>query len=1180
MPENLCLNCGANIPPNIPGGHCPRCLLYRGLDSDPPGLDRDSDDRTLDYSARPGSVLDTLSASFGAVPRVILRDTAIGEESSPVILTSAGHDTSTRYRIDGEIARGGMGEVLKGRDPDLGRDVAIKVLREDLRKNGDLVRRFVEEAQISGQLQHPGVVPIYELGTFADKRPFFCMKLVKGRTLAEVMAERSAPSSDHPRLLAIFLDVAQTMAYTHARGVIHRDLKPSNVMVGSFGEVQVVDWGLAKVLPRGGMVEDREAGKMEVHETVIATARSGSDSDSDLSRAGSVLGTPSYMSPEQARGENDRVDERADVFAMGSILCEILTGMPAFVGRSTGEILRQSARGDVAGVLKRLDGCGADAELVSLARDTLAPEADDRPRDARVIVDRLQKYHSGVQERLRAAELARAAESARAEEAKRTAEAAEARARAERRSRRLTLALAASILGLVSLGGLGAALYSQQRQARAAEADRFLGEAETLLARAVEKPEEISRWREAMSAAGRVDSSQLVAPALDSRLSRIKADAGLGLASSEGDATLRQALVEIRSKVRDVGLTESEAACAGAFRDAGFDIEALGVAEAASRLRKRSPAVVVELAAGLDYWYALRMDLGRPVVDRRKPMEVARAADPDEFRNRIRTILLSDDVESQADDLKALSADAHSAELPAPTALLLTASLRDPADRIALLRKVVSRHPDDVWLNFSLASVLTVIRPSPREEVIRYYTAARSLRPETALNLALLLEQIKPSEEAEAIYRDLVARRPKSIDFLANFVVCLRIQGKSAEADVALAAALNERENDLDPQQYSSRIHDALGTVSRSREKSDDAIAEYRKAIRLDPGNYLAHLNLGSVLNAQNKRDEAILEYFESVRRNPDNRTALSNLVNYLLYKSQPELAIGVCREMIRVRPDFAPAYHFLGMASNRARRPEAIAAGRIEAIKAWREAVRLDPTDRIVWYWLGVQLNVAGEFASSVDALRRAVEMAGEPIPPDAAPMLARTQAYLKMEPRLPAVLKGEARPKDASETILYARMCRSLKRYATSVRFLEEAFADDPSLIEDQDCGRIYAAKCAVLAGCGQGKDDPPLDEPARARLRKKGLNWLREELAKGRTLVEKDPKLLPGPRGKRHSRADAFSELRQKFVGGSSYRDLNEVRYPEGLAKLPDAEREEWQAFWAEVEALVKGAPGTKL
>ena len=122
------------------------------------------------------------------MPRVLLRDTAPGEEPGPLIRPAGGDDADStpRYRIDGEIARGGMGAVLKGRDPDLGRDVAIKVLREDLRDNADMVRRFVEEAQIGGQLQHPGIVPIYELGTFGDRRPFFSMKLVKGHTLAAV----------------------------------------------------------------------------------------------------------------------------------------------------------------------------------------------------------------------------------------------------------------------------------------------------------------------------------------------------------------------------------------------------------------------------------------------------------------------------------------------------------------------------------------------------------------------------------------------------------------------------------------------------------------------------------------------------------------------------------------------------------------------------------------------------------------------------------------------------------------------------------------------------------------------------------------------------------------------------------------------------------------------------------
>ena len=147
-----------------------------------------------------------------------------------------------------EIARGGMGAILRGRDGDFGRDVAVKVLREDHQDRAELTQRFLEEARIAGRLQHPGVVPVYALGRLPDGRPYFSMKLVKGRTLAALMAERKEPGQDRPRFLAVFEQVCQTLAYAHSKDVIHRDLKPANIMVGAFGEVQVMDWGLAKVL--------------------------------------------------------------------------------------------------------------------------------------------------------------------------------------------------------------------------------------------------------------------------------------------------------------------------------------------------------------------------------------------------------------------------------------------------------------------------------------------------------------------------------------------------------------------------------------------------------------------------------------------------------------------------------------------------------------------------------------------------------------------------------------------------------------------------------------------------------------------------------------------------------------------------------------------------------------------
>jgi hypothetical protein len=200
-----------------------------------------------------------------------------------------------RLHLGAEIARGGMGAVLRGHDPVLQRDLAVKVLRAEFADNPDLVRRFVEEAQVGGQLQHPGIVPVHELGTLADGRPFIAMKLVKGRTLAELLAGRPDPAHDLPRFLGVFGQVCQTVAYAHSKCVVHRDLKPANVMVGAFGEVQVMDWGLAKVLgkePAAGAPPPASA---------IHTLRS--DQPAQQSQAGAVLGTCAYMAPEQARGE-------------------------------------------------------------------------------------------------------------------------------------------------------------------------------------------------------------------------------------------------------------------------------------------------------------------------------------------------------------------------------------------------------------------------------------------------------------------------------------------------------------------------------------------------------------------------------------------------------------------------------------------------------------------------------------------------------------------------------------------------------------------------------------------------------------------------------------------------------------------------------------------------------------
>jgi eukaryotic-like serine/threonine-protein kinase len=679
-----CPDCGSERS----AGVCPRCMIRLGLDA--PGVGLSGGGPSITLARKTGeldaSVLDTIAASVGSVPRVLLRDTDTGFEP-PLIKPArdAGGDGTLRYRIDGEIARGGMGSVLKGRDPDLGRDVAVKVLREDLRDNPEMVRRFVEEAQIGGQLQHPGVVPIYELGTFADRRPFFSMKLVKGHTLAVLLESRKQPVDELPRFIGIFEQVAQTVAYAHARGVIHRDLKPSNVMVGAFGEVQVMDWGLAKVLSRGGTADDAQAGKTRYAQTVIATARSGSD-DPDLSHVGSVMGTPAYMAPEQARGEVGEVDERADVFALGSILCEILTGEPAFTGRSSGEIHRKAALGDTADAVSRLAVCGADSELVKLANECLTREAEDRPRDASAVAESVSAYLSGVQEKLRRAELARVEERGR---------------------RRLTTVAAAAVIVLTLAAG-GSAFWIQQQKAErlaktARGVDEAMAEAARLRGEAQAAPaDDDARWGEAVAAAKRAlalaTQGEPDAPlrtrvaALLSQLDHERAAAREKAAAVAADRTLLSELQSIRDSRGDHGDSKrTDAEYTAALYKAGLDVDANVPEQAAHWIAIRSDPI--ELAGYLDDWAYVRRLVKDSKADWRPIVALARAADRDPWRDRLREKTGTKDEGAKdlfrrlADDMTALDAQ------PATSLVLLARQLRYGAgdrDRAAtVLRRAV-----------------------------------------------------------------------------------------------------------------------------------------------------------------------------------------------------------------------------------------------------------------------------------------------------------------------------------------------------------------------------------------------------------------------------------------------------------------------------------------------------------
>lgn len=348
---------------------------------------------------------------------------------SEALTTTAGSDTKLGmtataspanppgFQLLGEVGRGGMGVVYRARDTTLDRDVAIKLLSDRYPPNSPAAQRFLNEARITGQLQHPGIPAVHQVGSQSDGRPFLAMKLIKGRTLDAILKDWPAAAADRGRLLAVFEAVCQAVGYAHAHDVIHRDLKPANVMVGAFGEVQVMDWGLAKVL--GGQIPESPSANLEA---TLATGIRPAPDSAEMTQAGSLLGTPAFMPPEQAIGAVDQIDRQSDVFGLGAILCTILTGQPPFVGANPESTRQLAARGKLDDAFARLAGSGAEPELVALCRRCLAAEKADRPADAGELASAVAGLRAAADERARQAEVQR--ERAEAEKtARETAEA-------------------------------------------------------------------------------------------------------------------------------------------------------------------------------------------------------------------------------------------------------------------------------------------------------------------------------------------------------------------------------------------------------------------------------------------------------------------------------------------------------------------------------------------------------------------------------------------------------------------------------------------------------------------------------------------------------------------------------------------------------------------------------------
>ncbi len=805
-----------------------------------------------------------------------------------------------RCRIEQEIARGGMGAVYRALDPVFDRRLAVKILLARADERPDLARRFLDEARLTGRLQHPGVPPVHDQGVLDDGRPYFTMKLIQGRTLDDLLKERAGPGDDLPRFVTIFGQVCQTVAYAHSQGVIHRDLKPLNVMVGAFGEVQVMDWGLAKVRGAGAGAESEAAADGE---------------DDGRTQVGQALGTPAYMAPEQARGERDGLDERADVFGLGAILCMVLTGSPPYAGSSAPEVVGRARQGDLADAWKRLDDCGADAELIALARRCLSPEVGQRPRDAAEVAAAVARYQEGVQERLRAAERERAAAQVRAVE--------------ERKRRRVQVTLALVVLAALAVAG-GAWLWLDRQRAAARSG----------LASALDRSRRLME-------AGDLGDAMAAARQAEGLLAAAGDDAALAREVTERVREIEFVgrLEKIRApentaQERIASRARADGRYAQAFRDLDIDVDALSPEEAARRVEER-PALKPYLVAALDDWVGPRRQMRPGAAAIRRLLDLARHVDPDPWRDRLRDALGRGDP--TALEQLAAGADVRSQTTSALLALasqLMALGRRKAA--VDLLRKAGREHPEDYWLHFYQG--LWQGQDSDPGEI----------------------------EEGTRAYAVAVALRPRNVEAWSGYALMLDKQGRVEEA-----VAASHRAVELEPNSCSAwmALEGALtmsGDLEGMSQARGRAIELLRQALAKDPEDDEAWVCLGINLERTGERQAAIEANRQAARMSPHNPWPRHNVGALLRRAGQPAEALPWLEEAARLAPDSAYILGTLGLA-------RADAGDDAGAEAALRKALEVQPYYLPPYGTLADVLARRGSRAESRELLRKGVRTCGE---------------------------------------------------------------------------------------------------------------------------------------------------------------------------------------------------------
>jgi tetratricopeptide (TPR) repeat protein/tRNA A-37 threonylcarbamoyl transferase component Bud32 len=804
------------------------------------------------------------------------------------------------YQVRAVLGYGGMGVVYQARHLRLKRDIALKMLLLGAYARPHERERFVREAEAVAGLQHPNIVQVYDVGEF-EGRPYFTMELMDGGSFSQQLA--SAPQSPihSAQLLAT---LATAVAHAHEQGIVHRDLKPANILLTSDGTPKIADFGLARRL----------------------------DSGRDLTMTGALLGTPSYMAPEQASGKTKAVGPAADVYGLGAILYEMLAGRPPFRGDTPAETQRQVLVDEPSPPSKWNAKVPRDLETVCLKCLQKLPQ--HRYATALELAEDLRRFQQG--EPIAARPVSRPERVVRWARRKPTA-----------------AALVVTALTLICI----AVTYGANEWRLAAKRRADVAQWEPRL-ELVSQLEAQGKFQEARSLLQRppdadvgplknqIDTAlsdlELVQKLDRIRLNRVAVDDGrFDLASNRARSDR-----EYEAAFAAAGL--------GTFQDASAPVAA---AVAASPIR----AAVI---AALDDWSVCTSDDSR----RQWILQVARIADPDPtgWRDRVRVSGLAK---------QSLTQLAETAVVRDQSVQLLVALAQRMqvagADATEFLRRVQEQYPGDFWACFTLADALNGIN---YEECIRFYQAALAIRPETSIahyNVGRALGMASRTTDTIAHFREAVRLEPRFSNAVGNLAMSLSLTGQGTEALELAKQAVS-----LDAR--SADNHYSLGYVFLGTGQVEQAIVEFRRAIACDPAyedarDLLAntlmdlrrldeakeqldefrrvcpnsdgmHLDFGRLLVLQGHRDEAIAEFQESIRLNPHRWVSHYMLGELWRLKESPQRALLEFTRAIEGRPTAVQAA--------RARRGVMLQLGLGEEARTeWANALAARPTEHDEWY-------------------------------------------------------------------------------------------------------------------------------------------------------------------------------------------------------------------------------------